>query len=37
VQVALADGSARFISNNIALTSWRAILTIGNGETVSDF
>ena len=37
VHVLLADGSVRFISDNIALTNWRALLTIAGGETVSDF
>jgi prepilin-type N-terminal cleavage/methylation domain-containing protein len=37
VHILLADGSARYISNNIDLTTWRALLTIGGGETLADF
>jgi prepilin-type N-terminal cleavage/methylation domain-containing protein/prepilin-type processing-associated H-X9-DG protein len=34
VNVALADGSVRFITNNIALATWRALGTRGGGEVV---
>ncbi len=37
VQVALVDGSARVISNNIDLSIWRALGTRGNGEVVGEF
>src|SRR5439155_468871 len=37
VHVLLADGSARFVSDNIDLATWRAILTIGSGDTIGDF
>jgi prepilin-type N-terminal cleavage/methylation domain-containing protein/prepilin-type processing-associated H-X9-DG protein len=37
VHVLLADGSVRFVGNNIDLPTWRAIMTVGGGETVSDF
>jgi prepilin-type processing-associated H-X9-DG protein len=37
VHVLLADGSVRFVSDNIALPTWRALLTIGSGETIGDF
>ena len=37
VQSALADGSVRFISNTINLTTWRALGTKAGGEVVSDF
>jgi prepilin-type N-terminal cleavage/methylation domain-containing protein/prepilin-type processing-associated H-X9-DG protein len=37
VHVLLADGSSRFVSDNINLATWRALLTIGNGETLGDF
>ncbi len=37
VQVALADGSARAISNNIDLSVWRALGTRSGGEVVGEF
>jgi prepilin-type processing-associated H-X9-DG protein len=32
VNVALGDGSVRFVSNNIPLVSWRAMGTRSDGE-----
>jgi hypothetical protein len=38
VNVGVADGSVRFISNNISLFTWRALGTMSNGEVLgSDF
>ena len=37
VQVALVDGSARTISNNIDLSIWRALGTRGGGEVVGEY
>jgi prepilin-type N-terminal cleavage/methylation domain-containing protein/prepilin-type processing-associated H-X9-DG protein len=37
VNAALADGSVRFISNNIALTTWRSLATRAGGEVVGDY
>jgi prepilin-type N-terminal cleavage/methylation domain-containing protein len=37
VVVALADGSARFVSNQISAAVWRALGTKGLGDTVEDF
>jgi prepilin-type N-terminal cleavage/methylation domain-containing protein len=37
VQVALGDGSARFISETIDLTIWRALATIRGGESLGPF
>lgn len=37
VHLLLADGSVRFVSNNIDLNTWRALLTINGGETIGDF
>lgn len=36
VNATLADGSTRFITNNISLVSWRALGTMDGGEAVSD-
>jgi prepilin-type N-terminal cleavage/methylation domain-containing protein/prepilin-type processing-associated H-X9-DG protein len=36
VNVVLADGSMRFVTNNITLTSWRALGTMDGGETITD-
>jgi hypothetical protein len=33
---ALGDGSVRFVTDNISLTTWRAMGTINRGEVVSD-
>jgi prepilin-type N-terminal cleavage/methylation domain-containing protein/prepilin-type processing-associated H-X9-DG protein len=37
VNVALADGSVHFVSNGIALTTWRALATRAGGEVPGDF
>jgi hypothetical protein len=37
VQITLVDGSARFVSNTIELSIWRALATRAGGETVADF
>jgi prepilin-type N-terminal cleavage/methylation domain-containing protein/prepilin-type processing-associated H-X9-DG protein len=37
VNCVLADGSIRFVSNNVDANVWRAVGTKANGETVSDF
>ncbi len=38
VNLLLGDGSVRFVSNNINLTTWRALASIAKGETnVGDF
>jgi prepilin-type N-terminal cleavage/methylation domain-containing protein/prepilin-type processing-associated H-X9-DG protein len=37
VNAALADGSTRFIRNNVALNTWQALGTMNGGETVGDF
>ena len=37
VHVLLADGSVRYVSDNITLATWRALLTINGGETLGDF
>lgn len=34
VQIALADGSSRFVSENISLAIWQAMVTIAGGEVV---
>jgi prepilin-type N-terminal cleavage/methylation domain-containing protein len=36
VQASLADGSVRFVSNNISLTVWQAMATRGGGESIND-
>jgi prepilin-type processing-associated H-X9-DG protein len=35
VNVALADGSVRFVADGIDLTTWRAMGTRANGEVVT--
>jgi prepilin-type N-terminal cleavage/methylation domain-containing protein/prepilin-type processing-associated H-X9-DG protein len=35
VNMAMCDGSARFIKNTINLTTWFALASIGNGEIIS--
>lgn len=37
VNILLADGSVRFVSDSIALATWRAVLSINGGETLGDF
>lgn len=37
VQVTLADGSVRFVSENIHLATWRALATRNGGELVGEF
>jgi prepilin-type processing-associated H-X9-DG protein len=37
VNVALCDGSVRFVSDNVALSTWRALGTAHGGEPGSDF
>lgn len=36
-QVVLTDGSARFVSEDIELTTWRALTTRAGGEVVADY
>jgi prepilin-type N-terminal cleavage/methylation domain-containing protein len=37
VHVLLADSSVRFVSNNIDLPTWRAIMSVNGSETIGDF
>jgi len=37
VQVMLADGSVRFVSNNLSLSTWQAIGTMSGNEIVGEF
>jgi prepilin-type N-terminal cleavage/methylation domain-containing protein/prepilin-type processing-associated H-X9-DG protein len=37
VNTLFADGSVRFISNNIALATWRSMGTMNGGEVLGDF
>ena len=37
VQIAFADGSIKFVTDSIDLTTWRAISTIAGGEAVAKF
>jgi prepilin-type N-terminal cleavage/methylation domain-containing protein len=37
VQVVLGDGSARFVSNNINLSTWRALSTTQGGEVIGNY
>ena len=37
VQVAHCDGSIRFVSNNINLTTWRNLSSTQDGQTIGDF
>ena len=36
-QVLLGDGSVRFVSDNIDLTTWRGVGTMANGEILGEF
>jgi len=36
VNVVMADGAVRFVSNGISLATWRALATRAGRETVSD-
>ncbi len=37
VQVALCDGSARFVNESISLTTWRALATRSRGDLVGEY
>ncbi len=37
VNVARADGSVGFVSDNIDLANWRALLSIANGEVIGEY
>jgi prepilin-type N-terminal cleavage/methylation domain-containing protein len=37
VQVLLADGSGRFVTNVVSLATWQALGSPNNGETIGDF
>jgi len=37
VNVSMCDGSLRFVSNNVNLTTWVAASSMGAGETLGDF
>jgi prepilin-type N-terminal cleavage/methylation domain-containing protein len=37
VQVLMGDGTVRFVNQNIANTTWRALVTISGNETIPDF
>jgi prepilin-type N-terminal cleavage/methylation domain-containing protein/prepilin-type processing-associated H-X9-DG protein len=37
VNVLLCDGSVRFVSNGVDLTTWRALATRAGGEVIGDF
>ncbi len=37
VNVGLADGSVRFVSDNVDLAAWRALATCAGGEVAGDF
>jgi len=37
VNVLFADGSIHFVSNNVALATWRALGTMNGGEVVGDY
>lgn len=37
VHVGMADGTVRFVSENINLTLWQSLASIGGGETVGEF
>jgi prepilin-type N-terminal cleavage/methylation domain-containing protein len=37
VHTSMCDGSVRFVSNNVDLTTWKAVGTINAGETLGEF
>jgi prepilin-type N-terminal cleavage/methylation domain-containing protein/prepilin-type processing-associated H-X9-DG protein len=37
VNVCLADGSVRFVTNDVALSTWRALGTMASGEVVGNY
>ena len=37
VQVTLADGSSRFVSENIDLVTWQNVGSIGGREVIGEF
>ncbi|MFM7039595.1 MAG: DUF1559 domain-containing protein [Planctomycetaceae bacterium] len=37
VQILLGDGAVRFVSENVALVTWRALGSIDGGEVIGDF
>ena len=37
VNVAMCDGSVRFVSNNVDLKTWQALGTMNGGEVGGDF
>jgi prepilin-type processing-associated H-X9-DG protein len=37
VNLALCDGSVRFVSNTVNLTTWRALGSVNGGEVAGDF
>jgi len=37
VNASMCDGSTRFVTNNISLSTWVALSSMGAGETVGDF
>jgi prepilin-type processing-associated H-X9-DG protein len=37
VNVALTDGSVRFVRDSIALATWRALSTRAGGEVIGDY
>jgi hypothetical protein len=37
VQILLGDGGVRFVSENLAMVTWRALGSIDGGEVVGEF
>jgi prepilin-type N-terminal cleavage/methylation domain-containing protein/prepilin-type processing-associated H-X9-DG protein len=37
VQVVMCDGSAKFVSNNVFVDTWRAVSTMNGGDAINDF